>query len=463
MPNYQHAYHFNRSAEDQVFIVRQILDERWRHGRVTYLVSLDLRQAFDRIDLHQVPSALARAGVPSYLINRLVKACLTEQTSLQWFGQRTSVYRKTRGIKQGCPLSPKLFVYLLHQALLQLQAEMPELHLGQENRLLLPCLRVYADDILAILTHPAQVIRLLDLIQPCLRVFGLELNVSKTEVLIRDPHALPDSTRQTFDVGNYSLRLVNKMRYLGAYITSTLSRRETISDRVHRAIRASYAVISFVERFKLNWEIARRFYHTVITPTVLYGLKVSTLTKANRDRLRDMEATIIAGLSAASRNSGNARSGVADSAPLVPDVDRLLSGCTIIRKVRVARLLYWAHVMRMDEGEILKLASNFHLPGPLKHGRPCHTWQYCVEQDQACTGYSSEFLRELALDGERFRAFLKKLMEVMPEEVPTDDDEFEEEFRGYSDEDCDTEVDIDDAPFMGFSSEDDVNAGDDYW
>lgn len=37
--NYQYAYHNNRSAEDQIFIVRQMLDERWRKGRTTYCVS----------------------------------------------------------------------------------------------------------------------------------------------------------------------------------------------------------------------------------------------------------------------------------------------------------------------------------------------------------------------------------------------------------------------------------------
>lgn len=105
----------------------------------------------------------------------------------------------------------------------------------------------------------------------------------------------------------------------------------------------------------------------------MYGLKVSTLTKANRDRLRDMEATIIAGLHSAScfPRPGTA-SDLVDSGPLIPDVDQLLEGCTIVRKIRIARLLYWAHLMRMNEGEILRLALDFHLPGPFKHGRPSH-------------------------------------------------------------------------------------------
>lgn len=166
---------------------------------------------------------------------------------------------------------------------------MPEIHLAQAERLRLPCLRVYADDILAILTHPGQIRRLLEIIEPCLAAFGLELNVGKTELLIRDPHSLEHDPRDEITLGRYTLRLVSKMRYLGAYLTSTLQRRETLSDRVHRALRSSHGIISFVERYHLPWETARRMYHSVIVPIVFYGLKVTTLTKTNRDRLRDME------------------------------------------------------------------------------------------------------------------------------------------------------------------------------
>lgn len=302
VPNYQFAYHRNRSAEDQIFIVRQLLDERWRKGRLTYVVSLDLQRAFDTIDLYQVPRVLLHLGVPSYLVNRIVRACLTERTSLQWFGQRTGEFNKTKGIKQGCPLSPKLFVYLLHQALLRLQQLMPELHLGQTDRIRLPCLRVYADDILAILTDSSQIPRLISLLETCLNEFGLSLNVSKSEVLVRDPSFCDvQASPSQLHFGNISLRVVTKMKYLGAYLTSSLNRRETVSSRITRALRVYRSVAAFARKYHLRWKTISRIYHTVITPIVLFGLKVSTLTKQNRDRLRDMEYKIVSGLFLLSR------------------------------------------------------------------------------------------------------------------------------------------------------------------
>lgn len=113
---------------------------------------------------------------------------------------------------------------------------MPELFLAQPVRIRLPCLGVYADDILAILTDPSQIPYLLSLLGSCLQAFGLELNVLKTEVLIWD-------RSDTFNCdpppqgkfGRYELKVVPKLWYLGAYLTSSLNRRETVADRVHKS------------------------------------------------------------------------------------------------------------------------------------------------------------------------------------------------------------------------------------
>lgn len=427
--NYQFAYHQNRGAEDQIFVVRQLLDERWRKGRTTYLVSLDLRQAFDTIDLSVVPSTLQRLGVPAFLANRIVSACLTERTSLQWYGQRTEEYNKIRGIKQGCPLSPKLFVYLLDQALKALQEKMPELFLG------------YADDILMLATDPSQIPRLLNNIAPCLKEFGLELNVDKTEILIRDP-SQPENSEPPHNrrFGRYDLKVVPKLRHLGVYITSTLNRRETVSDRSQKALRAYFAIVAFVKAFKLQWTTTRKIYNSVIAPIILYGLKVTTLTKHNRDRLRDVEQQIVSGLYDASKHDTSEQDLGSEF-----DLEKALDGRTIIRKIRMARLLYWAHIQRMNESDIVKLAAEYEIPTPFKRGRPCHNWKTCVEQDMSCTNLSVVYLRELAEDGERFKAFAERMLPRLEEE-PTDGD-YEEDFHGFPDENTS------DDEFQGFEPE----------
>lgn len=90
------------------------MEERIEH---TYILSIDLRKAFDNVDLKAVSKILLSYGVPVFLINRIIQAALYERTAIQWFGRRTRMKTKSRGVKQGCPLSPFIFVIVLHYAI----------------------------------------------------------------------------------------------------------------------------------------------------------------------------------------------------------------------------------------------------------------------------------------------------------------------------------------------------------
>lgn len=116
-------------------------------------------------------------------------------------------------------------------------------------------------------------------------------------------------------------------------------------------------------------------YHTLIVPVALYGLKVATITKQNRNSLRKMENTIVTRLRELARDP-----------PTATDVATLLNGKTIVKKSRVGRLKYWGHVARRPPHHILQLAMNFRLTGKLKVGRPCFTWNDTVHRDMDVSG-----------------------------------------------------------------------------
>lgn len=50
IPLYQAGFLPNRSTDDHIFVLRRISEERWRKGLPTYILSLDLRKAFDMVD-----------------------------------------------------------------------------------------------------------------------------------------------------------------------------------------------------------------------------------------------------------------------------------------------------------------------------------------------------------------------------------------------------------------------------
>lgn len=50
---YQSGFLPNRSCDDLIFVIKQVLDARWNHGLPTYVLSLDFEKAFDLVDIHK--------------------------------------------------------------------------------------------------------------------------------------------------------------------------------------------------------------------------------------------------------------------------------------------------------------------------------------------------------------------------------------------------------------------------
>ncbi|XP_055522918.1 uncharacterized protein LOC129717098 [Wyeomyia smithii] len=94
LPGYQMAFQHKRSAPDQIFVLRRIMDEKWRKGKKIVLVSLDLKQAFDRIDTSKMAVILSDMGVSKALIRRIVTGCLREITSINGSARELAPRRK---------------------------------------------------------------------------------------------------------------------------------------------------------------------------------------------------------------------------------------------------------------------------------------------------------------------------------------------------------------------------------
>jgi hypothetical protein len=86
-----------------------------------FMLKIDLAKAFDRIEWHFIVSALTRKGLHAHFI-KLVHACISSPTfSVIINGQSFAKFKSSRGIRQGCPLSPCLFVLAVNELSLTLQ------------------------------------------------------------------------------------------------------------------------------------------------------------------------------------------------------------------------------------------------------------------------------------------------------------------------------------------------------
>lgn len=131
--------------------------------------------------------------MPDSFINRVLECLRGEQQQVIWKGQLSRPFQRTRGIKQGCPLSPFIFNLIIESVLESVEDEVDVLRLNQIGRITLPLILAFADDLIVIVEYLEDLELILPKLIEYLSFVGLDLNRAKCKVLVRDPNGEPDS------------------------------------------------------------------------------------------------------------------------------------------------------------------------------------------------------------------------------------------------------------------------------
>lgn len=108
----QTAFLEGRRASDNVVIAQELIYSlKRRKGKEGYMVvKIDLERAYDRLEWSFVKMVLEHYGLPQNII-KLVMSCIsTITTALLFNGSKLEAFQPSRGIRQGDPISPYIFL-----------------------------------------------------------------------------------------------------------------------------------------------------------------------------------------------------------------------------------------------------------------------------------------------------------------------------------------------------------------
>jgi len=110
----QAGFRAGKSCTDQIFTLRQILEQTVEFNSTLYVTFVDYEKAFDSIHRASLWRILRYYGIPWKIVN-VVKLLYSDPQCRVLYGTNlTESFKVTTGVKQGCLLSPLLFILAMN-------------------------------------------------------------------------------------------------------------------------------------------------------------------------------------------------------------------------------------------------------------------------------------------------------------------------------------------------------------
>ncbi|GBP74681.1 Retrovirus-related Pol polyprotein from type-2 retrotransposable element R2DM; Endonuclease [Eumeta japonica] len=206
-PIEQVGFRKNFATIDHIHTVKYIVEKYNEYNKPLYMAFIDYTKAFDSISHEEIWDSLKNQEIPTLYI-KIIKSIYAKSKARIKLESLGETFKIERGVRQGDPLSLKLFSEVLENVFRKLYWN----HYGSDiDGRKLNHLR-FADDIILFEENPSKLQIIIEELNNESNKVGLSININKTKLLTY-------SENQEISINNLSLEYVTECTYLGQIIS----------------------------------------------------------------------------------------------------------------------------------------------------------------------------------------------------------------------------------------------------
>ena len=254
---------------DHMFILKTIIDKycNVKEGKV-FACFVDFQKAFDTVIHTGIKIKLLQAGVGTMFYNTIKTMYEISQSCIKINNKVTDYFPIQLGVKQGDNLSPNLFKMFINDLPAYLTDCIDPISLQDKH---IPCL-MYADDLILLSTSHEGLQSRLNQLNIFCRNWCLNVNHSKTKVLIFNKAGRHISQRFVYD--NHTIECVSRYKYLGVYFCASGSFSVAKDELYKKALKAFFKLKRDLLSLGPSIHTSLHVFDHTIKPILLYGCEI---------------------------------------------------------------------------------------------------------------------------------------------------------------------------------------------
>lgn len=389
--NDQFGFRAGMGTREALFNLLVLAQKCYDQQKDIFICFIDFEKAFDRVRHDLLLERLKEVGLDGKDIRLLENLYWNQKARIRIEGSTSAEVEIRRGVRQGCVLSPLLFN--LYSEFLFKEALEDSKDGVKVNGVNINSIR-YADDTVLIADCDLGLQRLIDRTNSVCERFGMKINIKKTKVMsIRKNQNVP----QPCSIDGQILEQVNKFKYLGCWIDSSLNPELEVRSRIEQARKSFVKIKKLLCDSRIKLETRLRLSKCYVWSTLLYAAETWTLKTSTLNKLEAFEMWTYRRILKISWTSHTTNEEI---------LRRIGIERELLNTVKVRKTSYLGHILRNNKYQYAQLIVKGKIEGKRGLGRKKLSWLRNIRQ---WTGLNFEQLIRTAEDREEFAIVVTNL------------------------------------------------------